>query len=460
MTNLRTFFSTLVLVLSGLVACGDDAAPPGGTADASTPRRPGRMNSWESTLVDDGDVGLHLRLAVDRAGDAHLAYMSTSGRSDGECTELGGSDLPTRTVWSLVYATSSGSGFRSETVDELLLLGEPPGLDLRVDQSGTPAIAALTGEPLVMQRYCGASDVGLFRPDGSGWSVETLVEESGEAATGMPASDFGYVVGYWPALAFGPGGQTAIAYQDVHAGSIQSDDLRRADLEVVLSDGAGWRAVPIDAGRGAGWFSRATYDQQGRLVVVYFNSVESGGTASRGLWVARGDGDSWEQVRLSAGGTVQGPDILALEDGTIHIAQYDAGRGIGVLFTSPDDSMFGDSAAWSEETFGDGRYDEGYDPSLAVDPSGRLAVAYYRCALATAGLGECDPDDDAVVFAYRDGSSWEVEVVDDGFDGAGCGRFPALAFGPGGEASLAYQCQANVGGTLSSRVYLARRPAL
>jgi len=47
------------------------------------------------------------------------------------------------------------------------------------------------------------------------------------------------VVGFWPALAFDQNGNAAIAYRDVHTGVLQSDDWRRADLELAFGSGGG-----------------------------------------------------------------------------------------------------------------------------------------------------------------------------------------------------------------------------
>ena len=50
----------------------------------------------------------------------------------------------------------------------------------------------MTGEPIELLRYCGANDVGLLTPDTDAWALETVVAESNEAMSGMPASDFGW----------------------------------------------------------------------------------------------------------------------------------------------------------------------------------------------------------------------------------------------------------------------------
>ena len=41
----------------------------------------------------------------------------------------------------------------------------------------------MTGEPVEMLVYCGANDVGLLTPGNEEWDLETVVAESGEAAT-------------------------------------------------------------------------------------------------------------------------------------------------------------------------------------------------------------------------------------------------------------------------------------
>lgn len=450
---------------------GDDAAEDEGPPSAK-PRRPDEKESaWSTGSVIAREAGLHVELVVTGEGRPAVAYYATEARDDGPCTEIMGDDQPERLLWDLYYAEERGTGFQTETIAEVLSFNVPQGLDLAVDMAGAPVVAALTGGPHVMLRFCSANDVGFYeRTAANNWRVTTAVRSSGEAATGDEASDYGEVVGHWPGLAVdGSTGETAIAYKDVHAGGIQNDDLERADLEIALGRGGSWQALPIDWGAGAGSYNRALFDRDGRIVVLSYNPVESRTDDRHGLWVSRSadGGQTWEQTRLLRAPQLHAGSIALDPDGRLHVVYYDVTRGVPVLVSQRStDGFLSLADDWQETTFGDTRYDEGYQPSLAFDASGALAVAYYRCANASAELGECAPADDALVFALRrpEGDSeygdFEYEVVDSGESEGACGQDPSLAFEAGGHAIIAYQCQALEGGALVDELHFARREAL
>jgi hypothetical protein len=455
----------LVLGCGGPPGAGDDG---GGLPDI---RRPPPTGAWsEPIVVADGDVGMHLDLAVLADGSPAVAFFPMAGRDDGLCEEIAGGSVapPERVRWNLSYAEEDADGsFRLETVVPMLVLGAPLGLSLGVGGDGEPAIAALAGEADPGNAYCGAHDVALYQRSGGGsWSAEIAVRDSGEAATGMPASDFGSVVGLWPALAFDPDGNPAVAYKDVHSGSIQLDDLRRADLELAWREGGGWRHIAIDPGFGAGDYNQLVFDGEGRPVAVYYNPTDTPEMRDiRGLWAARSDdGETWERVQLELAAIREGPDAVVGPDGRLHVAYYDGSRREPVVWTLTNAEQFTDLAAgWEDETvLSDRRHDEGRYPSLAVAPDGRLALAYYRCMRRTdAADAPCRPDDDAVVFAFRDAAGgWTVEVVDEGDPAGACGLWPAVGFDGEGRALLAYACQRLVSGSLVYEVRFARRAPL
>jgi len=457
--------------LAATVALGAACTAGGGGAggpDATAPRNPGGgSDAWTPQTAVTGGVGLNLRMVLDGSGRARLAYFPTTGTLDGPCDELGSQDPPMRMRWQLSYVEepSAGGAWQPEQVADALFVGQPPGLDLRTAPNGAPAIAAMVGDPVVEIRYCGANDVGYLQRAGDGtWSTQTAVADSGEAATGQPASDFGYVVGYWPGLAYDSTGAAAIAYKDVHAGSLQGDDLRRADLELAWRDGGGWRAIPVDIGEGAGEYNRLAFDGDGRPLILYANRVEAIADDQQGLWVTRSSdsGATWERVRLLVGPVGDDHSIVVPDDGRPRVAYYHPDRGVPYLVELTDPAAFASlGSGWSEQALGDPRYDEGYEPSLAVAGDGRLAMAYYRCGRATNGLGNCDTADDALIFAWEETpGSWEQEIVDEGEDLAECGRSPSLAFGPDGAAVIAYRCQAMVDGALDDQVRVARRDPL
>lgn len=455
---------TCALCIAAFAACGGDDG--GGSeedeVEPSKPRKPPPAEQiWSSEVIVDDNAGQYVSLHYDTAESRPvLAYYVTSATDDGPCEEIGGGmDVPTRKLWELIYGEERGAGWEFETVVETLSQSAPPGLGFTLGADGTPLIAAITGTPLDAPRYCGAHDVGLFTRTAPGnWSAQTMVSTSGEAASGEPASDAGVVIGYWPAIAIDGSGNPAIAYQDVHFGGIQNDDFERADLEISLAG----TPLPVDVGTGGGRFSRLLFDPERRPTIVHYNPVMQELVDRVGLWVTRsGDGGAtWDEVRLFSSPLVNAPDAIFDADGQLVVAYYDPGRGVPVLVTLTDDSMFTSfNDGWEQETIGDPRYDEGYDPSLALDDDGTLGLAYYRCGRE---VDNCNFQEDGLVMLHRAAGQTEfvVETVDEGNDLDACGRFPSLIFEAAGRPTIAYACIGGDSDMLVDQVRLARREAL
>ena len=152
-------------------------------------------------------------------------------------------------------------------------------------------------------------------------------------------SDYGYVVGYWPSLAKSQSGTKLLAWQDVHGGSLQRDDLVRADLEVAIKNDGGWSYEAVDFGEGAGVYNRAFFDSEGRPAVLYYIPIEAA-QAERvrlGIWLARKEGDEWVKFQLYAGATQGSPSVVVNSEG-IWVAYYDAQVRrpiVCLLYTSP-----------------------------------------------------------------------------------------------------------------------------
>ncbi|MBN1656627.1 MAG: hypothetical protein JXA30_22840 [Deltaproteobacteria bacterium] len=462
---------TLAVVFSN---CDSGDEPPlEENEDGGLRQKPITEKRWAVEQVADGNVGLFTRLALveDQPAVAYFAYTSRTGDP---CSEIGSPNPPLKQFWDLYYASKSQGSWRHELVTDLLVAKDTPsGLDMKTAPDGTAAIASLTGEPIgtATLRYCGANDVGYFRRSLAGdWSVQTAVRSSGEAAvTGdtAAASNHGEVVGFWPALAYDRDGNAAIAYRDVHTGVLQSDDWRRADLELAMGSAESWRAVAIDWGRSAGEYNRLVFDQENRPVVLYYIPEDNSDFSQQGLWVARSSdgGASWQKVRLFANPVPLQPDIAVDRSaGNLYIVYYNENSRIIYLATLVDDAAFESaSQGWSFTPFGDNQYDEGRYSSIALDPRGRIGVAYYRCGKTNETEGVCSSLNNALVFAWREAGgaeSWTVEVVDEGEQSGECGSYASLAFGNDGAAYIAYLCQHVVDEKLESRVHLAKRNPL
>ena len=98
------------------------------------------------------------------------------------------------------------------------------------------------------------------------------------------------------------------------------------------------------------------------------------------------------------------------------------------------------------------------DAREVIDAEGHVAVVWYRCLRVGQG-STCDPQADAVVFAWFVDDEWLTEVIDDGEMGL-CGRYPNLVFGADGRAVVVYQCSARRGDTFEFELRFARRKVL
>jgi hypothetical protein len=455
--------SVLLLALSA--GCEVQPDPYAAAVDAAVPTRmpaPPRTR-WTSGLIEGGNVGVQPSVATAPDGTVAAAYFVVNGSPDATCQ----ADDADAVRFELRYATfdASTSQWTAESVGDVLLLGQPVGLDLAFEPDGTPLIATLIGEPLrpplVITAYCGAHDAGFYRRGEAGWTTETVVASSGEAATGDAASDFGEVVGQWPGLAVAADGTAFLAYKDVHAGSIQRDDRERADLEIATRRDGQWSTEAIDFGHGAGDYTTVVITQSGAPAVAWYNPIVD--SPDRGLWVAVERGiDEWHRMHLGPGAATRAPSMaIEPETGALLVAWYDAERGRPMFARLDNPRRVADLEHWAIEALGDPVYDEGRHPSVAVDPvQGHVGIAYYRCTRASLGLGDCDPQHDAVVFTWFIEGAWEREIVDQGDTGP-CGLDPALAFDVEGLPVVTYACtRRDASGGFELRMEWARRERL
>ncbi|MEM6931252.1 MAG: hypothetical protein AAF602_30260, partial [Myxococcota bacterium] len=330
---------------------------------------------------------------------------------------------------------------------------QPTGLDLKLDDTGQPAVAFTGSDP--QGRYCGAHDAVIARTDGTDWTTTIAAVDSGDAASGEPGSDAGFVVGQWPALAFDDQGDPAVLYRDVHFGSLQRDDQFRADAEIALAQpGGGFDHDVVDLGDGAGTHGRLAFDSEGRPVAAYAVPVEKA-ESRLGVWVARLVDGEWERVQLYDGEPRDQIDLVVTD--RIAVAFTDVGASSARLRELPAGADFTDPTAWTNERVGRGPYDEGRHVSLALDPSGEPVLAYHACKRLTDNGTSCNLNDEALVVATRTApGEWTYEVVR-AAEGATCGRFTSLAFDDQGIAWLGFRCSVPVDGGFEPRPLVAWR---
>lgn len=438
-----------------LLACtpsdgdGGDTNPSVDTADVAPPPP---VEPWTLTPLDDADGGLQLRLVSDPTGGAWAAWFANTPTADGICDEIDVAPPP-RERFALHVARIASDGTATvEQVADPVAAVQPTGLDLAVDPQGRPALAYTGGVP--EGQYCGAHDAVLARFDGRAWISTTAARDSGDSSSGDSASDAGFVVGQWPAVAFDADQRPAVLHRDTHFGSLQRDDHFRADAELAREGPGGWSHEVVDLGQGGGDQGRLAFDAEGRPVAVYGIPVESA-ESRLGVWLARRSGDAWERVRLHDG-EYEGQIALSVGDHGIAVAFTDVSTRSARLRELPPEGDLTDETAWTNERVGRGPYDEGRHVSLAHAPGGDVVLAYHVCQRLTDPGTSCNINDEGLVVATRSDGSWTHEVVR-AAEGASCGRYTGIAFGPDGRVWVGFRCSVSDGADFALRPFLAWR---
>ncbi len=409
---------------------------------------------WSSEMIEEHDGGLQSQLALAPSGNVYVAHWSNAGFEDGLCEEVL-INTPPRQRYDLFLAEHSGGAWSTETIEQPTVAFTPNGIGIAVDAAGEPAVA-FTGGP-ASDIYCGGNDAVLAERSGGVWSFDTAAAESADAFAGEAASDFGTVVGIWPGLAYDANGQPAIVYRDAHSGTIQHDDLYRADFEFAWRDGGGWLNEPADIGEGAGDFGKIVFDGKGRPVAAYAITVISQSDSRHGVWATRRESDgTWERVLLHTGAIddniTGGVDPIT---GDIVFAFYSKADSAVRVWRLVDADRFTEIDAWEGQTVGQAQYDEGQYVSLAFTPAGEVALAYHRCRLISAGGSACDMNDEAVIFAVEQDAGWAFDVVHEAETGS-CGEYTSLAIDQAtSTAWISFRCTDGEPGNFAFRPYVA-----
>jgi len=270
--------------------------------------------------------------------------------------------------------------------------------------------------------YCGVSQLFYRQISASSLGTETnLVSSSASGDTCrlmQNACNAGDNPGRYPALTFLPDGRYLIAYSDTHFNFAQQTDIEGADLEILIGSGApssGGRLC-LDDCSGSGNFSAVAAGQDRRPAIAtwvrishQFNlqgcadDAPASGTYSwpRGIYF-------WQETPSGTWAHKQVADVevaqkLALAytatDG--YVIAYKRGAALAA-YTSADGTTF-------THTIIDQRGNTGASPVAAVDPQGRMFIAYAREAAAPAGTP--NTNDDGIWLATRSSGVWKSELV-------------------------------------------------
>jgi len=413
---------------------------------------------WAIQMVTETAAGIQMDLKTGPDDSLGLAFFANDSFEDGICNEVE-VNPPVRLRQTVYYASfdPSGEEWIVEQVDDPVVILEPTGLSLEYDAQGRPAIAYTGGIP--EGQYCGGHDAVLAVREQSGWTFETASSQSGDSATGISGSDEGFVVGFWPGLAYNSTGEPAIIHKDVHFGALQSIDFKRADAEFAMRFGGGWSHEAIDPNEGAGSYGTVLFDFEDRPVVFYTIPLEAQVDSRFGVWGARrSDTGDWdEKVHLFEGAVHETISAgFNPVTGELVVAFYSAEDAAVRVKRISDMEGFADSKSWESEIVGDAAYDEGRHVSLDFTPSGREILAYHRCRLYSSSSDGCDQNDEAVILAVEKDGYFEIEKVDEAELGS-CGAYTSLAVDSTGKAHVAYRCTVSEGDEFYFRLFVASR---
>lgn len=425
MPTRRNRFLLLLTVLVPLLACSEESngrdptsdgtstTSDGGTTSDGTPV--GKELSWLKSTQGAENTGKYAYLARS-GGKMGLVYFHEFEQGDWVtviCQPTSPGEQPgpkSRPTQDIYYIQHDGTDW-SQPVKVDQTYGPTFGLSLTMDSSGTAHVGYLGGELSLAD--CSSSDAMIASSsDGQSWNSQTV---SGAGGTGD-------TVGHWMSVAVDSSGTVHSAYRDVHFGYYEQDGNTKASLWYDGSD----EVVP---GNGAGVYATLAFDPQDQPVIAFLNSTKM--DASGGIQLAFKNGSTWTTQQIRPGSTGERPDLDTDGNGLFGLAYYDPG----------DEALFykesaADLTAWDTTQVDTNLTRNGEYSSLAYDSQGNPGISYYRCG----DYGQsCNDTKDALMFAYRQGGTWEVYEVDTGGEYR-CGMYTSLVFNANDQPVIAYQC--------------------
>lgn len=382
---LRLFITLALLVLFG---CGGGSGGGGDTGDDAddTPRD----SAWQrSSIAQIGGGGLlipNVKAVPDGNGRVHVAYFTDSVVSDGDYT-----------VNHVLWDIPTGSEVSRDSIVDIdncrtlaLSLG-PDGSPVAAYQGGTIRAGGSEQQSDVM--------VSIFRNDawteytgGIGFVERNPVFEDGLAGKHVAAAVDGL-------------GDIHLCYQFFYEG-IDAMNFNYPDLFYVRKDGT----LP---------------DTEGTEETVEGNVYNDNGTASEQNRV----GERIAMVLDAAGS----PVVFYAADLAPTSSDPDT-KGLRVAFR--------DNGTWVSEWVDTG-FDVG-DISCTLDGHGSPCVAYYVDGEYTDSYGVTHGQ--CLKYASRTASTWAAGLVD---ETSLCGTYCSLAFDPSGNPAIAYYAMENHSGSLT-----------
>ncbi len=330
---------------------------------------------WQTeTIVPGGKAGKYPSLALDGDGNPHISYLD-EGQG------------------SIKYAAWEADRWVLRAIFQMEFQDDN---DWIYGLNNTSLALDGDSRPHVVYNYNGALGLTELRYtfwDGSAWQTQVIVR-----STEPPAATVG-----GPALVLDGAGRPHVFYAT-------PDEHRYA-----YWDGGQWRIETVDDTIG-GWSSFSMFlalDGAGRPHVAYV-----GDPANDDLKYAYRDGGGWHVETVGSVAPAGARFSMALDASAHpHLAycRLDGSHCVELRHA------WWDGAQWQSESV-DAAGDVGYYPSLALDGEDRPHISYH------------DDDNDALKYAYYDGSAWQIETL----EGGNVGWYTSLSLDGDGHPHIAH----------------------
>ncbi len=418
---------TMPAVLSALNNNHVEVAPDSTSTEGETLLSDGGT-SWATTeVVSTESTGnsYNPSLAVDPSGNIHVAwhdYTDYSGSGTDQDIFYKRYDVGVGWTTTEVVSTesTSTSGYSS----------------LLVDSAGNIHVAwhdytdyggSGTDEDIFYKRY----EVGV------GWTVTEVVSTESTSDS------------YDPSLAVDSSGNIHIAWTDNtdYSGCGADTDMFYKRYEM----GVGWTTTEVVSTESTGnsYYPSLAVDPSGNIHVAWYDFTDySGSGTDRDIFYKRYEvGVGWtvtEVVSTESTDISYNPWLAVDSAGDVHVAWQDytdyGGSGIDEdIFYRRYEMGVGWTVTEVVSTESTGN---SYTPSLAVDPSGNIHVAWYD----STDYGGSGIDDDIFYKRYDVGVDWTTtEVVST--ESTGNSRDPSLAVDSSGNIHIAWEDTTNYGGS-------------
>ncbi len=269
--------------------------------------------------------------------------------------------------------------------------------------------------------------------NGSSWNIQTVDNGDGKRFVGMYSS-----------LALDAAGNPHISYYD--EGKV---DGSGCNLRYAKWNGTSWNIEIVDNGGGkqhVGMYTSLALDAAGNPHISYYEDYyydhwkHEGSGAS--LRYAAWNGTSWNLQIVDNGAVDNGGgkrDVLGMYSslaldaaGNPHISYYENWNIFGVGGNLKYAEWNGTS--WNIQTVDDGggwQY-VGMESSLALDAAGNPHISYHKA-------GDSNGYGYTLRYAEWNGTSWNIEIVDNGGEeGRYVGRYSSIALDAAGNPHISY----------------------